>query len=60
MKHYLTLEENNISLNVINATIKANKNQKLKIFDKINALSNKNLKKNNKYFSLSFKPKLMM
>ncbi len=49
--------KNNISLNVINATIKANKNQKLKIFDKINLLSNKNLKnKRISILGLSFKP----
>ena len=49
--------KNNISLNVINATIKANNNQKLKIFDKIDAISNKNLKnKRISILGLSFKP----
>ncbi len=49
--------KNNISLNVINATIKANNNQKLKIFDKINTISNNNLKnKRISILGLSFKP----
>ncbi len=50
-------KENNIMLNVINATIKTNNNQKLIIFEKIKSLIGKDF--NNKKISilgLSFKP----
>ena len=49
--------ENDVKLNVVNATIKSNKNQKFIIFEKIKSLLDKNL--NDKKISilgLSFKP----
>ena len=50
-------KENNVSLNIINAVIETNDNQRIKIFEKIKSLCEENLeKKTISILGLSFKP----